>query len=80
MAVTEPTSQEPSSLEYRFIHQSEILESFMSQLFLYLTFRPIKAEAVSAVVIPFKANYDPFSLSIVSSSAEYNGAFISGIV
>ncbi|KAF3317853.1 hypothetical protein TWF173_009674 [Orbilia oligospora] len=38
------------------------------------------ASAVSAVVIPFKANSDPFSLSIVSTSAEYNGAFISGAI
>ncbi|KAK6339687.1 hypothetical protein TWF718_009083 [Orbilia javanica] len=38
------------------------------------------ATAVTAVVIPFKANSDPFSLTIVSSSTEYNGAFISGVV
>ncbi|KAF3225776.1 hypothetical protein TWF191_005123 [Orbilia oligospora] len=38
------------------------------------------ASAVSAVVIPFKANSDPFSLSIVSTSAEYNGVFISGAI
>ncbi|KAK6498885.1 hypothetical protein TWF481_011456 [Arthrobotrys musiformis] len=38
------------------------------------------ATAVSAVAIPFKANSDPFALSIISNSAEYNGAFISAVI
>ncbi|KAK6352375.1 hypothetical protein TWF730_009202 [Orbilia blumenaviensis] len=38
------------------------------------------AIAASAVVIPFKANSDPFSLAIVSSGTEYDGVYIAGVI
>ncbi|KAK6523636.1 hypothetical protein TWF281_001617 [Arthrobotrys megalospora] len=38
------------------------------------------ATAVSAAAISFQASSSPFSLTIISSTAEYNGTFVSGVV